>query len=141
MRGGFFHNDVLVRRLQQVAEECGASVRTEAPVRIDGTVSYIDLVVEKDGQLTVCEVEQAWHRVQNDRRKAVALGAGLLLIATPDAPTAHACRSQLRRHPCPDAQIKVIVCPLGAALEMLRQSLNAQHAQPARGTPNQRKES
>jgi hypothetical protein len=140
MRGDFFHNEVLVRRLKQVAEECGATVSTERPVRIDGSVSYADLVIEKYGEVTVCEPELSWRRVGNDRRKAEALGAHLLLIATPDALTAQACRRQLRRLPRPETRIKVIACPLGAALEILRQTLTAGHRQPASLAPNQTKE-
>ena len=140
MRGDSFHNNILVGRLRKVAEECGAKVSTERPVPIDGSVCYADLVVEKNGQVTVCEAEQSRHRVGNDRCKAVAFGAGLLLIATPDAPTAQACRRQLRRLPRLEAKLKVIICPLGAALEILRATLTTHCAQPAPGTPNLRKE-
>jgi len=138
MRGDPFHNEILVGRLRQIAEECGATVSTERPVPIDGSVSYADLVIEKDGQVTVCEAEQTRHGVGNDRRKAVALGARLLLIATPDSLTAQACRRQLRRCPPLDAKLKVIVCPLGAALEILRQTLNADSSRPAALPPNER---
>jgi hypothetical protein len=140
MRGEFCHNEILARRLRQVAEECGATVHAEQPVQVDGAVSYADLVIRKDGQLTVCEPEQSGRRVGNDLRKAVALGARLLLIATPDAPTAHACRRQLRRLPRPDANLKVIVCPLGAALEILRATLTADRRHPTPLTPSERKE-
>jgi len=125
MRGGFLHNEVLVRRLRQVAQECGAVVHLEAPVRIDGVVNYIDLAIEKGGQVTVCEPEQSWRRVDNDVRKAVAFGAQRLLIVTPDSHTAQACRRQLRRHAPSGARLQVIACPLGAALEILRQALNS----------------
>ena len=97
-------------------------------------------VRRKAGHTTVCEPEQSWRRVGNDLRKAIAVGADLLLIATPDAPTAQACRRQLRRCPRPDAKLKVIVCPLGAALEILRATLSADRGPAAPGTPNPRKE-
>ena len=139
MRGGFCHNDILVRRLREVAEACGATVSTERPVLIDGSVSYSDLVIEKDGHITVCEPALSWRRVGNDRRKAVALGADLLLIATPDAPTAHACRRQLQRYPGPPAKLKVIVCPLGTALEILRATLTTD-ARPTGDASHSRKE-
>lgn len=140
MRGDPFHNDILVGQLRQVAEACGGNVFTERPVPMDGSVRYADLVVEKNGQVTVCEAEQSRHRVGNDVRKAVALGAHLLLIVTPDAPTAQACRRQLRRLPRLEAKLKVIICPLGAALEILRVTLTTGQCQPTTVAPNQEKE-
>jgi hypothetical protein len=62
--------------------------------------------------------------VENDRAKAIALGARRLLIATPDARTAHACRRALRRFPPALPELTIIICPLGAALEILRQVLS-----------------
>jgi hypothetical protein len=142
MRGGFLHNEVLVKRLRQMAQECGAAVHLEAPVRIDGVVNYIDLAIEKGGQVTVCEPEQSWRRVDNDVRKAVAFGAQRLLIVTPDSHTAQACRRQLRRHTLSGAKLQVIACPLGAALEILRQALdNTPNAPAAPLPPGQGKES
>lgn len=141
MRGDPFHNDMLVGRLRQVAEACAATVFTEHPVPLDGSVSYADLVVKAHGQVTVCEAEQSRHRIGNDLRKAVALDADWLLIATPDAPIAQACRRQLQRIPPPAGKLKVIVCPLGAALEILRQILTTPTRSAASDTPNPRKES
>jgi hypothetical protein len=141
MRGDSCHNDILVRRLRQVAEECGATVCVEQLVRLDhDAIGYADLVISKAGHITVCEPERFWRRVGNDLRKAIALRADLLLIATPDAPTAQACRRQLRRCPRPDAKLKVIVCPLGAALEILRATLSAAPGPAVPVAPNQRKE-
>ena len=123
MNCGFCHEKILAGRLRETAEECGATVREEQPVRMDGTVSYADLVITKDGLIIVCEPEQSRHRVLNDVRKAAVLGAHLLLIVTPDSLTAQSCRRQLRRCPPLDSKIKVICCPLGSALEILRQTL------------------
>jgi hypothetical protein len=140
MRGEFFHN-YMVHRLRQVGVECGAKVSVELLVRLDDdTIGYADLVVRKGGFLGACEPEQSGRRAGNDRRKAIAIGANLLLIATPDARTAQACRRELRRHPQPDAKLKVIVCPLGAALEILRATLNAADWPARPVTPNPRKE-
>ena len=140
MRADYCHNEILVRSLRQVAEECGATVRVEVAVRIDGVVNYIDVVIEKDGRRFIAEPEQESRRVGNDVRKAVAIGAELLLIATPDAPTAQACRRQLRRHPLPSSKLTVIACPLGAAREILRQTLNADYIQTLPIGPTRRKE-
>lgn len=140
MNCGFCHQEILTRPLQKVAEECGATVRAEQPVRMGGTVSFADLVITKDGRTIVCEPEQSRHRVLNDVRKAAALGAQLLLIVTPDSLTAQSCRRQLRRCPPLDAKIKVICCPLGSALEILRQTLSAGGSQPVVLPQNERKE-
>jgi len=141
MRGDYCHNDILVRPLRQVAEECAATVCVEQLVRLgQGAIGYADLVIRKAGHTTLCEAEQSWRRVGNDLRKAIALGADLLLIATPDEPTAQACRRQLRRCPHTDAKLRVIVCPLGAALEILRATLSAVPGQAAPVAPNPRKE-
>ena len=133
MRGDHLHNVILVRQLRQVGEECGATVTAEQPVPIEGNVSYADLLIEKGGQRIVCEAETTWRRcgVDNDVRKAVALGAQLLLIATPDTLTAQACRRQLRNHLPQNKKLKVIACPLGSASEILRQTLNAIPDRPA----------
>jgi hypothetical protein len=132
MRGGFFHNQILVRQLQQVAEECGATARTEVPVRLDGVVGYIDLVITKGALVAVCEPEQESRRAGNDVTKAVAAKAQLLLIVTPDSLTAQACRRQIRRRRLPpDVKLKVVACPLGSALEILRQALTAKPNEPA----------
>ena len=122
-----------------MGEECGATVRAEQPVRMNGTISFADLVITKDGRIIVCEPEQSRHRVLNDVRKAVAIGAHLLLIVTPDSLTAQSCRRQLRRCPPLDSKLKVICCPLGAALEILRQTLGTSGSQPAALPPNERK--
>ena len=138
MRGDFAHNDILIGRLRQVAEACGATVCSEQPVQIANTTSDPDLVVEKNGRRIVGVAGQSHRRVENDVRKAVALGAQLLLIVTPDSFTAQRCRRQLRRLPYLAAKIKVIPCPLGAALEILRQALDASRSQPAPGAPQPR---
>jgi len=135
VRADLSHNDILVGRLRLVAEACGATVYSEQPVQIANTTCYADLVVEKDGRRIVSAAEQSCRRVDNDVRKAVALGAQLLLIVTPDSFTAQSCRRRLRRHPPLVAKIKVIACPLGAALEILRQALDASRSQPALGAP------
>ena len=140
MRADLSHNDILVGRLRQVAEACGATVYSEQPVQIANITRYADLVVEKDGRRIVGAAEQSYRRVDNHVRKAVALGAQLLLIVTPDSFTAQRCRRQLRRHPPLVAKIKVIACPLGAALEILRQALDASRNQPALGAPLPRRQ-
>lgn len=138
MTGDLSHNDILVGRLRQVAEACGATTYSGQPVQIGDTTCYADRVMEKDGRRIVGAAERSSHRVDNDVRKAVALGAQLLLIVTPDSLAAHKCRRQLRRHPPLAAKVKVIACPLGAALEILRQVLDASRSQPAPGAPQPR---
>ena len=123
MRGDFCHNEVLTKRLRQAAEACDAMVQTEAPICIEGNTCYGDLLIRKEVRIILCELEDSCRRVENDWRKAIAFGAGILLIATPDAPTAHACRRRLRQCAKWNASLKVIICPLGAAIEILRQIL------------------
>ncbi len=132
------HNDTLVGRLRQVAEQCGATVYTEQPPRIGRSVCDVDLVIEKDGRRIVGKVESFCRRVGRAVDIAVALGAQLLLIVTPDSLTAQACRRQLRRHAPPAAQINVIVCPLGAALDILRQVLDDSDGPLGARRPNQK---
>jgi len=133
VRGDLSHNDILFGRLRQVAEACGATIYSDQTVQTGDTTCYADLVLEKDGRRIIGAAEQSYRRVDHDVRKAVALGAQLLLIVTPDSLTAQRCRRKLRRHPPLAAKIKVIACPLGAALEILRQALGASHSQPAPG--------
>jgi len=140
MRGEFWHKEILARRLRQTAEACGATVQVEVTVRVNDVPHYIDLLFEKGGRRFVAEPEQTSRRVHNDVAKAVAVGAELLLIVTSDAPTAHACQRRLQRLPIANANLKVIACPLGAALEILRQTLNNANGQAARVAPALTKE-
>ena len=126
MRGDYCHNQILVGRLQEVAAECGAAVSREHPIPVGGQIHYIDLLITHHHRVTACEPENCPARVDNDVLKAAAVGADLLLIATPDAPTAQACRRKLRRLHLPKSKLKVIICPLGAALEILRTILTKQ---------------
>jgi hypothetical protein len=120
----------MIARLQKVAEECDATVRVEEPVRINGVVHYVDLTVRKNGLLAVCEAEREPARVGKDREKAVALDANYLFIPAPDTLTAQACRRKLRRLPPLQQKLKVFVCPLGNAIEILRSLLTNPPAQP-----------
>jgi len=115
-----------------VARECDATTRVEEPVKIKGVVHYADLTVRKNGLLAVCEPEREAARVGKDREKAVALNADYLLIPTPDALIAQACRRKLGRLPRLPQKIKVFVCPLGNALEILRTILTQTPADPQR---------
>ena len=141
MSGDPFPNNVPAGRLRQVAEECGATVYAEQPARIGQTTCYADLVIEKDGRRIVGKVEPSCRRVGQDVGTAVALGAHLLLIVTPDAPTAQACRRRLRRLPPVGARLNVMACPLGAALEILRQALTDPRGPAAPVACNPRRES
>jgi hypothetical protein len=141
MSGDPFPNNFPAGRLRQVAEECGATVYAEQPARISRTTVYADLVIEKEGRRIVGKVEPSCRRVRQDVGTAVALGAQLLLIVTPDALTAQACRRRLRRLRPVGARLNVMACPLGAALEILRQALTAQCGPAAPVASNPRKES
>lgn len=141
MRGDPSPNTVPADRLRRVAEECGASVCAEQSVRVGKTNCYAELVFEKDGRRIVGKVEPSCRQARKEVDTAVALDAQLLLIVTPDAPTAHACRRQLRRHPHVGSRLNVIACPLGAALEILRQTLTPPRGPAAPVARNPGKES
>ena len=130
--------DVLVSRLRQVAQACGASVNSQQPTKIANTACPVNLVVEKNGRRIVGQAAPLCRRFDSDVANAVALGAQLLLIVTPDSLMAQRCRRQLRRYTPFSAKIKVIACPLGAALQILRQALDASHSPPAPSPPHPR---
>jgi hypothetical protein len=136
------HNDTSARQLRQVGEKCGAIVTAAQPLPVKGNDNNLELPMEKEGRRIVCSAETSWRRcsVGQGVRKAAALGAQLLLIATPDSLTAQACRRQLRRLLPQAAKLRVIACPLGSAVEILRQTLNAIPNQPGPVAPDQRKE-
>jgi hypothetical protein len=110
-------------------------------VQIGPTTWYADLAIEKDGRRIVGKVEPSCRRVGQDVGTAAALGAQLLLIVTPDPLTAQACRRRLRRLPPVGARFTVMACPLGAALEILRQALTAERGLAAPVACNLRKAS
>ena len=121
MRGQFFHNQILVKRLAGALEKLGAKVRLEHPTRSGQRPRSVDIFAELDGLKLVLEVERESRRALNDLSKAEALEADLLVILVP---TRQVARAVLRRLESgvelPNFQI--VVLPFGAALQALREN-------------------
>ena len=96
MRGGFFHNSILVEGTVRQFEAMGGTARREYPVRMGRNCGFVDAFIDLDGIRIVCEAERTPARIQNDIRKGIELGADVLLIAVPTGDVARAVRRRLR---------------------------------------------
>lgn len=97
MRGGFVHNQVLLRSIAQTLQAHGAAVRYEVWVQGPGIAWYVDLVAAFANFLLVVEAECSPRRIPQDIAKARQLGAGLLWIIVPNAGLRRSARRCLDR--------------------------------------------
>lgn len=120
MRGGYLHNDVILKRIETALRDRGASVVREQFVSIPNGNGYIDLFADVSGTRIAIEAELTTRRCMNDIAKAIAADAHELWIVTPNARTATAVREFLAsRTPDPVATYPVFVLTLGQALQEL----------------------
>lgn len=120
MRGAEFHNQFLVRQPGRELEKLGAKVFWEYPTRIGRYPRYIDAYAEL-GQLRIgLEGESKPWNVWNAVSKAEELRLLALLIITPTGHIARAAKCQLTRcaH-CTPENLRIVVLPLGTALQVL----------------------
>ena len=127
MNNGWSH-DYLVKDLEDLGRLLRASVRRENPIPGGG---YGDLVFRTPSCCVLCEVEaSSAARAVHDVAKAVRLGASALLIVTPTRRLAHQVRRRLRGQRVP--RLPVIVCPHGAARDILTALLGPPPPSPER---------
>ena len=91
MRGGFLHNEILVRPIERFFLSVGGLVCREYPA---GN-GFVDLFIQWESYRIVTEAELQWRRIGNDVVKATALHADLLLIVTPTWQTARLVRRKI----------------------------------------------
>ncbi len=94
MKSGFIHNDVLLRTAEHRFRELGAQTCREYLVHVRGHCGFIDLRVDFPSFPIACEAETTPRRIQWDKEKARAMGAGTLLILVPTGRVARACRTK-----------------------------------------------
>lgn len=122
MKGGSIHNRLLTEALARAFEIAGGKVLREHPVRPGQRPQSVDLFVTWGDRVIVVETEMQGRRVAAAFRKAILLGAVLLVILVPSVRVAAAARRALRRnriHPS-DSQPQILVLTLGAALQAVK---------------------
>ena len=122
MRGGFLHNEVLVKTMERVAFRHGATVEQEAPTGEGRKVGFIDLLITYRGCRIAVEAELTDARVVNDVAKATAVDADLLLIVMPTAREVRSAQAKLRREAVGRRELEttVLVTTLGQAIQRLK---------------------
>ena len=94
-RGGFIHNDVLLRPIDAQLRSLGARVFREYHVAPGRNSGYVDLLAVWPEFKVCVEAEMSARRVWRDLEKATLLGVEILLIVTPDCAVRDACRDAL----------------------------------------------
>lgn len=84
MRGGFVHNEIINKPLQQLLQAGGADTTIECPVTVNGSLQSIDLVAEFGDRRIVIEAECSAKRIEADLAKAMSLDADELWIVVPN---------------------------------------------------------
>ncbi len=124
MRGGFVHNQVLVRRLDEAFRAVGAATFLEHPTGPSAPRGFVDLLAVHGPLRVVCEAELRASRVAAAIVKAEALQADCLLLVVPDQRTVRAVRVAVVRLDVPSSPRsgRVFVLTLGQALQWVRDS-------------------
>lgn len=117
MKGGWLHNDAIVKEFVGALHKLGADVRTEYPVRSGSRSPAVDIYTEFAGVRIACEIELGPRRVAGDIAKAQALTVDLLLIVTATPGQAAVIRRRLAKGKLSWPRIQVL--PFGAALSLL----------------------
>lgn len=116
MRGGHIHNKVLLPPVITHLRALGASIALEHPVKVGTRNGAVDILADLRSRRLVVEAENSCRRVGWDVEKARALMVDALLIVTPSARVAHACRQEARRkmavENCPGFGIYVLTLGL-----------------------------
>jgi len=120
MRGGFLHNNVLVRGLCAQCGRIGARAEIEVPVRCGQRTRFIDVVVRNESEVIALEVECDARRIEWDVEKAMAFGADEFWIVVPDAHLACRVRRQVDKYQQSTEAGVICVLTYGQALERLR---------------------
>jgi hypothetical protein len=147
MKGGFLHNEVLLKPFADHFTALGAEVLAEHPVEPGRSPRSVDLFVVHGSDRIVVEAELTPRRVVLDIEKARVLGATLLLVVMPTAGIARAAERLLAgrsRAGMSFARLPLWIEPLGPAKRRVRdrfplpfnpihtQTTNQKH--PSRGT-------
>ena len=121
IRGGYLHNELLVRPVERLLRSTGARVRVEHSVRKGRDTGYVDVYACWPTRSLAVEAELTPSRVDNDVVKAIQLGVDLLVIVTPTAPIARSARRRLGMTSARQRRngLEVWVYPLGPALERI----------------------
>lgn len=122
MKGGAFHNVVLLQPLREAVEGLGAQVLLEYPVEPGQRPRTVDLYFEWRGYRIVIEIEQSLARIGNDKEKARVLDVDLLTLVFPTPRLAAAAERKLDKLSTQGQQQSSVlrVMTFGVALQHLR---------------------
>lgn len=117
------HNQLILLPLVQAFELADWDTDTEAPVRVEESIAFVDLLAQREGYCIAVEVECSAARIERDLEKAQALRADELWIVTPNVAVANQVRRKLARLFVRCDGSGLFVLTQGAALERVRNCL------------------
>lgn len=120
-KGGFVHNQLILKPLRQAFESLGADVQCEHRVGASRASGYLDLLVVLGHHAIAIEAEMSDRRIVNDLRKSSAIGADELWIIAPRPRVAASIRRRLQELPVDLTAMPVRVLTLGQAMDHIEQ--------------------
>lgn len=120
-KGGFVHNQLILKPLRQAFESLGARVHCEHRVGARCESGYLDLLVVLGPVVIAIEAEMSDRRILNDLRKFSAVGADELWIIAPRQRVAASIRRRLQELPAAISAMPVRVLTLGQAIDHIEQ--------------------
>lgn len=117
MRGGYLHNNFLIRPVEGASRFHGARTHREVHVITLAGPGFIDLVAEWEDRIVAVEAELTPRRVRHDVAKAAAVGASELWIIVPTWRIAGLIRRALERVEIEGSELGVFVLTVGQARE------------------------
>ena len=121
MRGGYLHNHLLVRPVEEAFRVHGVRTRREVHAVTEAGQGFIDLVAERDGQIVAVEAELTPRRIQYDVSKAASVGASELWIIVPTWRMADLVRRALEQVNSDVSEPGVFVLTVGQARQRVTQ--------------------
>ena len=117
MRGGYLHNNFLIRPVEEPLRIHSARTRREVHVVTEAGPGFIDLVAECEDRIVAVEAELTPRRVRHDVAKAASIGACELWIVVPTWRIAGLIRRALERVEIEGSKPGVFVLTVGQARE------------------------
>ena len=118
MNGGYVHEDVLLRPLEQAFRHRGISVFRQVPSRPGRGARYVDLLADLGHARLAIEAEMTPRRVASDLQKAAELEAWLWIVV-PNRSVREAVQRSLRKQHVPQREPWICVLTLPQALQRI----------------------
>ncbi len=124
MKGGYVHNEVLLKALDAQFRRAGALIKFEASAGSGRQAGNVDMLVDVNGKRIAVEAELSAKRVGNDLRKAEELGVDELWIVVPNHKVSTSAQRRLKDLHISATMPKLCVFTLGQALQQVTNSFS-----------------